>query len=91
MPKNNTFYSTVAGNNYVDISNVDVVFQRAIYDRDLDPVVMAQLQIGSKLFPEYPIQSSQEAYYMLRKSIKSFGIKYITETCAVNKTYEHTI
>ena len=26
-----------------------------------------QLQIGSKMFPEYPVRSLQEAYYQLRK------------------------
>jgi hypothetical protein len=28
-----------------------------------------QLQIGSKLFPEYPIRSHQEAYYQLKKTL----------------------
>ena len=28
-----------------------------------------QVQIGSKLFPEYPIRSHQEAYYQLRKAL----------------------
>ena len=28
-----------------------------------------QLQIGSKLFPEYPIRSHAEAYYQLRKTL----------------------
>ncbi len=28
-----------------------------------------QLQIGPKLYPEYPIRSSQEAYYQLRKTL----------------------
>ena len=42
----------------------------------------AQIQIGSKLFPEYPIRSHNEAYYQLRKtlgiqssSLHSFDIK----------------
>jgi len=29
----------------------------------------AQLQLGSKLYPEYPIRSHAEAYYQLRKSL----------------------
>ena len=29
----------------------------------------AQLQLGSKLFPEYPIRSHAEAYYQLRKTL----------------------
>ena len=28
-----------------------------------------QLQIGSKLFPEYPVRSHNEAYYQLKKSL----------------------
>ncbi|MFM7854649.1 MAG: hypothetical protein ACKO96_22665, partial [Flammeovirgaceae bacterium] len=28
-----------------------------------------QLQIGSKLFPEYPIRSHTEAYYQLKKTL----------------------
>jgi len=28
-----------------------------------------QLQIGSKLFPEYPIRSHNEAYYQLKKTL----------------------
>ena len=28
-----------------------------------------QLQIGPKLYPEYPIRSTQEAYYQLRKTL----------------------
>ena len=32
----------------------------------------AQLQLGAKLFPEYPIRSHSEAYYQLRKTL---GIK----------------
>ena len=30
---------------------------------------MFQLQIGSKLFPEYPIRSHQEAFYQLKKTL----------------------
>ncbi len=28
-----------------------------------------QLQIGSKLYPEYPIRSQNEAYYQLKKTL----------------------
>jgi len=31
-------------------------------------VQSAQIQIGSKLFPDYPIRSSTEAYYFLKKA-----------------------
>ena len=37
------------------------------YDSSKD--VQFQLQIGSKLFPEYPIWSTQEAFYQLRKCL----------------------
>ena len=39
------------------------------YDRALDPITNCQLQIGSKLFPEYPMTSTTEAFYFLRKSL----------------------
>lgn len=39
------------------------------------PVVSTQLQIGGQLFPEYPIQSTQEAFYMLNKSIRFLYVK----------------
>ena len=32
----------------------------------------AQLQLGAKLYPEYPIRSHSEAYYQLRKTL---GVK----------------
>ncbi len=35
------------------------------YDNDFEMEI--QLQVGSKLFPEYPIRSVQEAFYQLRK------------------------
>jgi len=62
----NTFYSTLFGNNR---PNTSAAYQKPIYYRSLDPVVSTQLQIGGKLFPEYPIQSSQEAFYFLKKCI----------------------
>ena len=39
-----------------------------VYKQSLDLVHSAQTQIGSKLIPDYPIQSSTEAYYFLKKS-----------------------
>ena len=35
------------------------------YDNDFEMEI--QLQEGSKLFPEYPIRSVQEAFYQLRR------------------------
>ena len=39
----------------------------SLYDSSKD--VQFQLQIGSKLFPEYPIWSTQESFYQLRKCL----------------------
>ena len=38
-----------------------------IYDNDLDLEI--QLQLGSKLFPEYPCKSKTQALYFLRKAL----------------------
>ena len=35
------------------------------YNKELE----LQMQLGSKLFPEYPIRSLAEAFYQLRKSL----------------------
>jgi hypothetical protein len=67
--KYNTFYSTLTDENYQGLATVTSYCEKARYDRAKDPVVSAQLQIGGKLFPEYPLQSTQEAFYMVRKSI----------------------
>jgi len=49
------------------------------YKQSLDLVQSAQIQIGSKLIPDYPIQSSSEAYYFLKKSqnLNSFFHKHV--------------
>ena len=54
----NNFYSPMHGLNMglVNQFNSDGEFE-------------AQLQLGSKLFPEYPIRSHSEAYYQLRKTM----------------------
>jgi len=77
----NTFYSTLYANNILTHTSpgtftattisdlVNALFKKAIYSKSLDPVYNTQLQIGGKLFPEYPIQSSQESFYLLKKSI----------------------
>ena len=39
------------------------------YNRNQDGEFEFQLQIGSKLFPEYPIRSHNEAYYQLKKTL----------------------
>ena len=38
-----------------------------IYDNDLD--LEFQLQLGSKLFPEYPCKSITQAFYFFRKAL----------------------
>ena len=55
----NTFYSTMAGNRSMT---------SYIYDSDTE-IQHLQLQIGSKLFPEYPLRSHAECFYNLRKSL----------------------
>ena len=55
------------------------------YIKYKDIVQSCQLQIGSKLIPDYPMQSSTEAYYFLKKAhnlntafnnhVHSFNIK----------------
>ena len=69
----NKFYSTLYVNNREAWNGADyslagngAVNRTASYNKDLDPIVTCQLQIGGKLFPEYPIQSSQEACYLMR-------------------------
>ena len=39
------------------------------YNSDME--FQAQLQLGSKLYPEYPIRSHSEAFYQLRKTLGS--------------------
>ena len=56
----NSFYSPYeyyAGDGEMNIFNAD------------GEIADFQVQIGSKLFPEYPIRSHQEAYYQLRKAL----------------------
>ena len=55
----NTFYSTLSGNRGESIYGYDS-------DHELHHL---QLQIGSKLYPEYPIRSHAECFYNLRKSL----------------------
>ena len=40
-----------------------------LYIHNSDGEFEFQLQIGSKLFPEYPIRSHNEAYYQLKKTL----------------------
>ena len=39
------------------------------YKHDPNGEFEFQLQIGSKLFPEYPVRSHNEAYYQLKKTL----------------------
>ena len=54
----NDFFSPMS------IHNVDGAYS-SVSDGEFE----AQLQIGSKLFPEYPIRSRNEAYYQLKKTL----------------------
>ena len=49
-----------------------------------------QLQIGSKLFPEYPIRSHNEAYYQLKKTlgVQSFAVHNFDITPAEYRDYK---
>ena len=40
----------------------------SLYSKKEDIVQSCQLQIGSKLIPDYPMQSSTEAFYFLKKA-----------------------
>ena len=52
---------------------------------NFDKEVEIQIQIGSKLYPEYPIRSLAEAYYQLRKTI---GLHFGNEAMAIHsKSY----
>ena len=55
----NTFYSTMAGQRGGPTSIKDINTE----------IAHLQLQVGSKLFPEYPIRSHAECFYNLRKSL----------------------
>jgi hypothetical protein len=87
--KYNTFYSTLTGSNDMGVASILDSHSKAIYIKGKDPVVMAQLQIGGKLFPEYPLQSSQETFYMLHKSINDDKIfnKHIHSVNIQGKSY----
>ena len=51
-----------------------------------DAEFQCQLQIGSKLFPEYPMRSHQEAFYQLRKTL---GHQSSSTTSFITKGYEY--
>ena len=55
----NSFYSPMESFTGADLN---------IYDADGE-IADFQIQVGSKLFPEYPIRSHAEAYYQLRKTL----------------------
>ena len=54
----NDFYSPLSSDN-----------SEGVFKHDYDGDFEFQLQIGSKLFPEYPIRSHNEAYYQLKKTL----------------------
>jgi hypothetical protein len=61
------------------------------YSRALD--FEFQLQIGSKLFPEYPIRSTKEAFYQLRKCLGVHNSTFhsLDITPAQYQSYKHII
>jgi len=54
----NDFFSPMSSYNY-----------DGVFTHEPDAEFEFQLQIGSKLFPEYPIRSHSEAYYQLKKTL----------------------
>jgi len=50
---------------------------------DFDKEVELQIQIGSKLYPEYPIRNLAEAYYQLRKKL---GIHFSNDSINIRKS-----
>ena len=55
----NSFYSLMNAWNEGDLN---------VYDQSME-IADCQIQVGSKLFPEYPIRSHAEAYYQLKKTL----------------------
>jgi hypothetical protein len=51
---------------------------------DYTKELQLQIQIGSKLYPEYPIRSLAEAFYQLRKTL---GLHFGNEAMAIQKRY----
>ena len=57
-----------------------------VYDHDKE--LEFECQIGSKKFPEYPVRSSAQAFYQLRKAL---GVHDINAQMDINaKTYRNT-
>ena len=48
-----------------------------------------QLQLGSKLYPEYPIRSHAESYYQLRKTVGNHYSKYNTFDVGSAEYHDH--
>jgi hypothetical protein len=53
-------------------------------DYDYNKELQLQIQIGSKLYPEYPIRSLAEAYYQLRKTL---GLHFGNDGMAMQPRY----
>lgn len=67
MKTHNTFYNCLRSYNRT-VANTTTNYVPE-YHQDVDIIQSAQIQIGSKLIPEYPIQSSMEAFYFLKKAL----------------------
>jgi len=62
-----TYYNKQHNNFYSPMAGTDVTGNTT--HQQTNEIQHLQLQIGSKLFPEYPIKSHAEAFYSLRKAL----------------------
>ena len=63
----NTFYHTLRHQN----TGASLDAYSVKYNQSDDIVQSAQIQIGSKLIPDYPMRSTTEAFYFLRKALNT--------------------
>lgn len=61
----NTFWSPMSPENAIVAASVD----NQSYQHEANGEFNFNLQIGSKLYPEYPIRSHSEAFYQLKKTL----------------------
>jgi hypothetical protein len=59
-------------NNFYNPLALDAATSNPVYTPAND-ILNLQLQLGNKLYPDYPIRSSQEAFYELRKTLGVAG------------------
>ena len=63
----NCFYHSLRSTN----TGASLDAYSTIYNREKDFVQSVQVQNGSKLIPDYPIRSTAEAFYFLRKAVNT--------------------